>query len=105
MEITIIRSGGIAGLTEELGPINTETLPTATAAQVGDIIAKLDFFTLPADIAKKAVADMFDYTTTVADDGRRHSVHWNNSSPDADKSQLDALLRLLEGFGTFGPTG
>jgi hypothetical protein len=104
MEITITRTGGFTGIPEKLGPINTDSLAKDTARQVSDIIAKMDFFNLPADIAKAGGADVFDYDTTVTDGGRTHTVHSNDNSAATYKSQLDELIKLLESSGaTFKP--
>lgn len=104
MEITITRAGGLTGIPEKLGPVNTDSLDKDTARQLSDVIAKMDFFNLPADIAKAGGADVFDYDTTVTDGGRTHTVHSNDNSTGSYKSQLAELIALLESAGkTFKP--
>jgi hypothetical protein len=104
MEITITRTGGFTGIPEKLGPANTDSLQKDAARQVSDIIAKMDFFNLPADVAKAGGADVFDYGTTMTDGGRRYAVHSNDNSTAPYKSQLDELIKLLESLGfTFKP--
>lgn len=99
MEIAINRSGGIAGLFEQVGPIDTATLPSRTAVRIGHIIARMNFFHLPADIAVSDGQDLFDYTTTITEPGRSHTVHSNWLSPMTFTSQLEAVITLLEGSG------
>jgi predicted secreted protein len=99
MDITITRSGGIVGLFQKLGPVDTKTLPKELAGQVEGVIAKMDFFNLPANMATRDGADTMDYTTTVSADGRAHVVHSNDLSPVSYRSLLDQLIGLLEDGG------
>lgn len=99
MEITIQRGGGLDGRTEKLGPVDTDGLPQETARQVGDIITKMDFFALPANITKPGGADVVEYLTTVVDHDRRQTVSWNDLSDTTYRQQLGDLIQLLEESG------
>jgi hypothetical protein len=104
MEITITRTGGIAGLRQRLGPVDTAELPPQTAEQVSDIVATMDFFKLPTGMAKAGGADILDYETTIAAEGRCHTVNSNDNSPAEYKDGLARLVAAIESAGvTFGP--
>ena len=104
MQITITRSGGFVWWPQKLGPVDTEALPQETANKVGELIAKINFFNLPPDIAGPAGPSVFDYSTTVTDGARRHTVHFNDNSPEDYLSQMNELIQLLVSSGAeFGP--
>lgn len=105
MKITITRIGGVTGIPEELGPVDTDSLEKDTARQVSELIAKMDFFNLPADIAKAESAEAFDYDTTVTDGSRTHTVHSNDNSTATYKNQLHELIELLGANFTLAPAG
>jgi hypothetical protein len=99
MEIVVNRTGGSLPADAKLGPVNTQTLSNTVAGQVRDIIAKMNFFELPAVITSHIGSDLFDYKTTVTDDGRTHTVNSNDLTPGPYRGQLAAVVKLLEDSG------
>lgn len=102
MVITVTRSGGFAGRTEILGPVDTKTVPEPIAEQIGETITRMDFFKLPATIRPPAggqARDIFYYTTTVVGSDGSHSVDSDDMSDQSYQEELDRLIKLLESSG------
>ena len=90
MTISVTRTGGFAGLTDELGTVDTATLD-ATAKQALELaVRRTNFFQLPARLPGEPVgADLFTYRVTVKDGSRAHSVSFTGEEGAA------AGLRVL----------
>ena len=99
MEITFKKSGGLAGVHERLGPVDTAQQGDAG----GEIEAKVEqigFFAMPERLPEEGpVYDGFGYGVTVADAERRHQVEYSDSSRSDDRRPLDELAQLLEANG------
>jgi hypothetical protein len=92
MKITVQRTGGYAGLTEEIAAVNTAQLAPAAARRGEQLIQQAGFFNLPAKATGDAVgADMFRYEIIASDGERQHTVAFTDGSPDAAP-----LLKLIE---------
>ena len=66
MQVSVKRSGGFAGLTEEVAAVETAQLDAAAAQQVEQLIQSVGFFDLPATISGGTIgADLFRYEITV----------------------------------------
>jgi hypothetical protein len=84
MKINIKRTGGYAGLEEELAAVDTSRLEPGAAQRVEGLTSSMGFFDLPAVAEDDAVgADMFRYNITVSDGGREHTVSFGEESPSA----------------------
>lgn len=71
MIVRVTRSGGFAGLLEELGTVDTRSLGPAEAAKVKEQIAELE--RLGAALGDQAIgADMFRYEVEIEDEQGRH---------------------------------
>ena len=80
MKITVKRSGGFAGLTENVADLDTSQLARETAEKISAKVASVGFFDYPAEVAGGAVgADMYRYEITVTDGTRHHSVSFAES--------------------------
>ena len=91
MNISVRRTGGFAGLTEELGTVDTEHLDSTLAQQIEEKIRSLNFFALPATVAGDSVgADMYRYEITVREGDHTHTVAFQD-----DGSPQTAPLRQL----------
>lgn len=91
MKISVRRSGGFAGLSEELVALDTANLDASAAQRAEQLVGEIRFFELPPEIAVGTIgADMFRYEVTVTDAGRQHSVGFV-----ADDSPATARLRGL----------
>ena len=90
MQITVRRSGGFAGITETK-TVDTSRLDPSAAQQVEQIIAALDFFSLPIEDTERAIgADMFQNEVTVRDGNQQRTIAFND-----DGQQQTAALRHL----------
>jgi hypothetical protein len=92
MKIDFKRSGGFAGMLVEAS-IDTATLPPDQADKLHQLVQNAGFFDLPARPGGPAKgADQFQYTVTVKEEGRRHSVETSDGTAQAS---LRPLLREL----------
>ena len=84
MQVSVKRSGGFAGLTEEVAAVETAQLDAAAAQQVEQLIQSVGFFDLPATISGGTIgADLFRYEITVSEGDRQHTVTFtDDESPE-----------------------
>jgi len=98
--IKITRSGGFAGVVEELGTIDTSSLGADAAAQVRDRVAKLE--RLGAAARDQPIgADMFRYEIEIEDEEGRHRrlVLTHEGDPSVPLPEpLGKLLSTIEGY-------
>ena len=96
MKISVKRTGGYAGLSEDVASINTETLGAALAQQVEQMAREVRFFDLPAFVSGGTIgADLFQYEITVTEADRRHMVVFvDDESPETAplRRLVDALI-------------
>jgi hypothetical protein len=95
MQITAHRTGGIAGRTERLGPVDSEE-------HGGKIEAKLEeihFFDLQEQIPGGEGADIRSISILVSDPPRHHEVSFSETSELAREWGLFDLIELLESCG------
>jgi len=91
MQISVKRTGGFAGLSENVATVNTAKLNAAAAQQVEQMIQGISFFDLPAAVSGGTIgADLFHYEITVTEGGRQKTVAF-----DDDHSPETAPLRRL----------
>lgn len=92
MLIQFERTGGFAGLKMAF-MLNTETLSSAEACKLDELVESAQFFDLPTKFpSPKNGADYFMYKVTVEKDGRKHTV--DVSEPEVPES-LRPLLQYL----------
>jgi hypothetical protein len=99
MEITVTRTGGFAGVHQQLGPVDTSSLDSEVAEQIDRIITELDFFNLQDSPAAGVVYDGFFYAVQVVADDRDHTVRTEDGSDDPAAGGLRRLIGLLEDAG------
>jgi hypothetical protein len=99
MRIAVKRTGGFAGLTEDIGEVDTTQLDASAAQQVEQMVSSLGFFELPATIAAPTIgADLFRYEITVSDGSRRHAVTFaDDGGPEA--APLRDLVQTVAEMG------
>jgi hypothetical protein len=98
MDISVQRTGGFAGLTEEVATVNTTQLNPATQQQVEHLVQNMSFFALPATVSSSKIgADLFRYTITVQEGAQHHTVTFvdDDSGEGAPLRQLVETLRQL----------
>jgi hypothetical protein len=98
MRITVTRTGGFGGVSEQLGPVETSSLDAEVADQVDRILTESDFFNLPERLPSNGQAeDDFVYAVEVVDDDRAHTVELEELSGDPAATPLLEMIRLLDG--------
>ena len=105
MRVQFQSEGGLAvfpGL-QKLISIDVDALPASDANRLRQLVRAASFFDLPAHIGTppRGAADMREYTLTIEDGGRRHTVRVAEPITDATLQELvDALqtqARTLRG--------
>jgi hypothetical protein len=92
MHIQFERSGGFTGMSVK-ATIDTETLAAQDANELRALIDAAGFFDLPRKPASEATgADQFQYTISVDDAARRHTIETNDG---VASEALQKLLRRL----------
>ncbi|MBI1879110.1 MAG: hypothetical protein HYR94_12970 [Chloroflexi bacterium] len=83
MNISVKRTGGFAGITEER-TINTAQLDAATTQQLRQMVQRINFFNLPVTVSGGGVgADLFHYEITIVEGKQRHTVAFDDDgSPE-----------------------
>jgi hypothetical protein len=98
MQITVTRTGGFAGVHQQLGPVETSSLDPEVADQIDRILSELDFFNLPESLpAAHNISDGFFYAVQVVADDRDHTVRTEDGSDDPAAIELRQLISLLDG--------
>ncbi|MFW0794832.1 protealysin inhibitor emfourin [Gordonia sp. CPCC 205515] len=98
MIINIHKTGGIAGIAEELGPLDTSDLDH-DARKIRHAVHHANFFRLPTDIGGGAVSDDFVFTAHITDGTRFHTVSWDSSTAESHRSALAAIVGACEAAG------
>jgi hypothetical protein len=94
MNIGIRRTGGIAGIKAQLGPVDTVEL--GNGGLVVRKVQEINFFDLSAELpVANPVADGFHYAMTVEENERRHTVHYGDDSDAEAARPLFEVQKLL----------
>lgn len=93
MEITVRRTGGLAGVNEQVGPVDTAEVDARLADQIETTLRDVDFFELPLAFPPTSGPDVFEFAATVVDGDRSHSTSWDDLSDRPP--ELDELVELL----------
>jgi hypothetical protein len=92
MKITVTRSGGFAGIVEDLLTVDTEELDASLAEQVQQLVSKAGLFSLPEFVSGGEVgADYQRYDIEVAEGELRRRVQFQ----DDDSPQTVPLRKLV----------
>ncbi len=86
------RTGGFAGM-RFYADFAPNELPVEESRPLLDLLDKVDFFTLPANMTGAQYPDQFTYTITVEAVKQEHTVVTGDSSAPND---LQELLQLLD---------
>jgi hypothetical protein len=93
MQISFERSGGFAGIIKTTN-IDTATLPANESNQVSQLIQSAGFFELPQTITSDTRSlDRFQYTLTVEDNGKQHTITVGESALSGDLKSLIEWLK------------
>jgi hypothetical protein len=99
MQVTVRRSGGFAGIDEEVGSVDTASLDAGAREQVERLVEEAGFFALPAAVEDEVGADQFRYDVTVSEGGRTHAVAFRGEGPRAEtlRRLVDAVAAAQQG--------
>lgn len=97
MQIQFSMEGGIAsfpGLSRPVG-INTDQLTSEETAKLGRLVEAAEFFNLPPQIGKpsRGAADYRQYTVTIEEGPRRHTIRMIDPVENTDLKRLLAFIR------------
>ena len=94
MRVKLERTGGFAGI-KRTAVADTEQLNDETAQRLQELVEQADFFALPEAIVSKSLfPDQFEYTLTVEDGSRVHTVTVGESAqPDGLRMLTEFLTR------------
>jgi Emfourin len=95
MFIRVRRTGGFAGIDEEVGSVDTASLAPDTRDELERLVQETDFFALPAAVEGEVGADQFRYEVTVEDGIRAHTVTFVGD----EGPQVAALRRIVSAAG------
>jgi len=96
MLITVKRTGGFAGVREELGPVDTDTVQDEIREAIEAELGEVGFWDLPSEAPPhEPIRDGFDYEISIVDDDRNHSVSFD----DRDGRGLLRLFCLIATSG------
>lgn len=96
MKITVNRTGGYAGITEQLGFMDTANADPKIVAEVTSILKKLEFFNLPSNIAGEEIgADLQRYEINISDENRQHTVNFSEGQNE-QTTQLKTLVDIVQ---------
>jgi hypothetical protein len=99
MKITIVRTGGIAGMRAQLGRVETEQLGEA-GSRIAAKVEEIGFFDLPAELPKdNRIDDAYYYEMTIEDGDRRHAVGYGDNTERRARKPLFDLQYLLIASG------
>ena len=96
MQITVNKTGGFAGVRQQLGPVETSSLDSEVADQVRRLVTESDFFHLSEDLQGTPVYDGFHYAVQVSDGAVEHAVNIAGMSDDPAVARLHELIGLLD---------
>jgi hypothetical protein len=99
VRITVTRSGGFAGISEQIADVETDGLAPVSARQVEQVIHDIGFFGLPPAVASSSVgADLFHYGISVSDGERQHHVEYDDDGESPEAAPLRRLVELVSGL-------
>jgi hypothetical protein len=101
MELTIIRTGGIAGVHERLGPVSTDEVGGDIGGHIEKKVEEIGFFDLPAELPNdNRIIDGYQYELTIVASGdRNYTVRWADGVEEKYQRDMGELRRLLEETG------
>ena len=91
MHITLTRSGGFTGISQTL-QVDTATLSADQTQPLFDRVVAADFFRLPTTLPGPLDPDQFDYTLTITEGDRSHTV---TCAETALPETLRSLIKML----------
>ena len=101
MKITVWKTGGVVGIYERLGPVDTDQMSGAAGTAVMGMVENLRFFGLPEELEPGGAFDDFHVTVHIVHGEREHQVAYDGLSKDPAAAKLGALVQALQERGGF----
>jgi hypothetical protein len=99
MQVSVKRSGGYAGLTEQLASVDTARMGQDQRQRVEQLLRTSGLFDRPAGAPRGAVgADLFHYEITVRDGEREHTLVFSDDG-GPETAPLRQLVQTLTQIG------
>ena len=95
MRLTLVQSGGVAGLVRKPLVLDSDSLPRSVAETLAHLVTKARFFDLPAEIPGPVLPDVFGYELTVEVGGRSHTVSFDRATASAALRELTTAMRSI----------
>lgn len=99
MQISVARTGGIAGVHQQLGPVDLGGAAPEIRSRITAMIRKMDFFDLPDSVGYGRVFDGFRDLISIKEGDRSHKVRLEPGDEDPNAAPLAALVRALTEAG------
>jgi hypothetical protein len=97
MRVSIKRTGGFAGISEEIATLDTANLDQSVSATLESLVREADFFSSPSNPpGQKIGTDFLKYEVTVSDHGRQHTVSFNDDDAPATAPLRELVRRLTQ---------
>jgi hypothetical protein len=99
MQISVKRSGGYAGQTEQVAFVDTARLGNEAAQQIKQLLRESGFYGFTADESLGGIgADLFRFEITVRNGGKEHTIAFHDDG-GPELSSLRHLIHTLTQMG------
>lgn len=96
MIVSVNKSGGVAGVFEDLASYDVAEMSEDQRAELQKLLGDVDFFGLPADVGgMHPIVDDFAYTVRIVDGDVAHRVSWDRTTNDPPLEKLRAITQLI----------
>ena len=94
-QLTLARSGGVAGIRPPPKVLDTAGLTAPAAQHIEELLVKAGFFALPAELPERSpTPDSFQHSLTVRHaGGREHTVTFTEGAASEALRELKRLVR------------
>ncbi len=101
MKITVLRTGGFAGVYEELGPVDTDELDAEVGKSVEAKADEVGFFDLPEKLpVDREIRDGYNYRMTIESGAETHTVSYADGTESRYLEPLGDLVGVLRDSGS-----
>ena len=100
MRILVSRTGGFAGLEEDLAAVDTAELDPDEGSALERLVHEANFFALPSTLPDAGIgADYFQYAVTAIDGGEQHTVSYRDAGDGTRREatgDIYAMSRIVD---------
>lgn len=99
MQITVWKTGGIQGVRERLGPVETDRVSGAVGSAIIQMVDEMGFFDLSSDGEPGQAFDDFHFSIHIVDGERENQVSFDGLAGGPLAAKLRDLVQLLQEGG------